>query len=125
MVPEKVGLKGVTREGMEYELTVVFEIDIKHQAKSSKDRTGLFDKTPEFIISEKTGERILEWCNKSTTLDDVRAKIRYCTSVNELTEIYNAYPELRNALLTQFTARKTQLTGTKSITTEKQSIWKS
>jgi len=42
MVPEKVGLKGVTRDGMDYEFTLVLDLDIKHQAISSKDRTGLF-----------------------------------------------------------------------------------
>src|SRR5213075_24314 len=41
-VPEKVGLKGVTRDGMDYEFTLVFDIDIKHNASASKDRTGLF-----------------------------------------------------------------------------------
>ena len=29
-IPEKVGLKGITRDGMDYELTLVFDIDIKH-----------------------------------------------------------------------------------------------
>jgi hypothetical protein len=44
MVPEKVGLKGVTREGMDYEFTIVLDIDIKHNVNASKDRTGLFMK---------------------------------------------------------------------------------
>jgi hypothetical protein len=42
MVPEKVGLKGVTRDGTDYEFTVVLDLDIKYQAVASKDRTGLF-----------------------------------------------------------------------------------
>ncbi|HYQ59127.1 MAG TPA: AAA family ATPase, partial [Draconibacterium sp.] len=37
MVPEKVGLKGVTRDGMDYEFTLVFELDLKHNAIASKD----------------------------------------------------------------------------------------
>jgi hypothetical protein len=32
MVPEKVGLKGVTRDGMDYEFTIVLDLDIKHNA---------------------------------------------------------------------------------------------
>ena len=36
LVPEKVGLKGVTREGMDYEFTLVFDLDIKQHASSSK-----------------------------------------------------------------------------------------
>ena len=39
MVPEKVGLKGITRDGMDYEFTIVFDLDIKHNAVASKDRT--------------------------------------------------------------------------------------
>ena len=62
-IPEKVGLKSVQRDGLDYEFTLVFDIDIKHFAVSSKDRTGLFMGKPEFTISENTGKEILEWCN--------------------------------------------------------------
>lgn len=120
MVPEKVGLKGVTRDGMDYELTIVFEIDIKHNAKSSKDRTGLFDKMPDFVITERTGQRILEWCNKTVSIDEVKEQIKSCTSTNQLSEVYNAYPEFRNTLLSEFQARKAQLTTTNSITPKTQ-----
>ena len=41
MVPEKIGLKGIQRDGMDYEFTLVLDLDIKHQATASKDRTGL------------------------------------------------------------------------------------
>jgi len=61
-VPEKVGLKGVTREGMDYEFTIVFDLDIKHYASATKDRTGLFMDKPHFVITDKTGERIKSWC---------------------------------------------------------------
>jgi hypothetical protein len=50
-VPEKIGLKGVTRDGMDYEFTIVLEVDIKHHAYASKDRTGLFMDQPEFRIT--------------------------------------------------------------------------
>ena len=62
-IPEKVGLKSVQRDGLDYEFTLVFDLDIKHFAVSSKDRTGLFMGKPEFTISENTGKEILEWCN--------------------------------------------------------------
>ena len=38
VVPEKVGFKGVTGDGMDYEFTIVFDIDINHHATASKDR---------------------------------------------------------------------------------------
>ncbi len=63
-VPEKVGLKGVTREGLDYEFTIVFDLDIKHYAQASKDRTGLFMDKPLLILSEKTGQRLKGWCTE-------------------------------------------------------------
>lgn len=60
-VPEKVGLKAVTRDGVDYEFTLVFDLDIKHNATTSKDRTGLFDKMPDFLITKEIGEKIRDW----------------------------------------------------------------
>src|SRR5919107_4393161 len=59
---EKGGLKEITREGFEYELTINLEMDTKHNATASKDRTGLFMGKPAFVPSEKTGELIRQWC---------------------------------------------------------------
>lgn len=59
---EKAGLKEVTREGWEYELTVNLQLDAAHQAVASKDRTGLFMGKPEFVPSEETGAIIRDWC---------------------------------------------------------------
>ena len=46
MVPEKVGLKAVMRDGIDYEFTIVFDINMKHQAIASKDRTCLLYTSP-------------------------------------------------------------------------------
>ncbi len=43
---EKLGLKEVTREGFEYELTFNLELDIRHNATASKDRTGFLWASP-------------------------------------------------------------------------------
>ena len=63
-VVTKLGLKPETREGFEYELTVSLDIDIKHFASISKDRTGellkMYDLLP-FHISEETGKTIRAW----------------------------------------------------------------
>lgn len=67
MVPEKVGLKAVQRDGLDYEFTLVFDVDIKHFAVSSKDRTELFMGKPEFQITENTGKMILDWCNSGVS----------------------------------------------------------
>lgn len=94
MVPEKVGMRGVTRDGMDYEFTLLFEIDIKHNAVASKDRTGLFDGKPECRISIETGKQIRDWCNMgevvSTDIQDtgLQEKIKACKTVDELLLLY-------------------------------------
>lgn len=77
-VPEKVGLKAVTREGFEYEMTIAFDIAINHYATTSKDRTGLFMGRPEFMISEETGAQIVEWNSnaKPDPMDQKRAIVK-------------------------------------------------
>jgi hypothetical protein len=56
MVPEKVGLKGVQRDGTDYEMTIVLDLDLKHNATGSKDRTGLgFPIRPHFFRAIGTG----------------------------------------------------------------------
>lgn len=62
-IPEKVGLKAVQRDGLDFEFTLVFDVDIKHFAVASKDRTEIFMDKPEFKISTETGKKILDWCN--------------------------------------------------------------
>lgn len=107
----KHGTKEITREGFEYELTVNFElVNDQHLAKASKDRTGLFMNKPEFIITSKTGERLLKWCNsKPVSVKEVIDKINSALSVSELTAIYNGYPGFQQTLQPQFRSKKQQL----------------
>lgn len=58
---KKVGMAPVQREGLEYEFTIMFDIDReKHEATASKDRTRLFDNTVD-VITPATGELIRKW----------------------------------------------------------------
>jgi hypothetical protein len=58
--PKKVGLAPVQREGMEYEFTVMLDIDMNHIASTSKDRTRLFDGQL-FKIDRAHGESLRNW----------------------------------------------------------------
>jgi hypothetical protein len=98
MVPEKVGLKGVTRDGMDYEFTLVLDLDIKHQATASKDRTGLFTNPMPFLISEATGTKIKVWCMGEDLLRDLEAQIESAGTVQELRNILTKYPSLKDKL---------------------------
>lgn len=80
-VVAKVGLKEVTREGFEYEVTTNLELDQRHNASASKDRTGLFMGHPPFVPSEETGKKILDWCESGA---DVIAPLP-ATETNEAT----------------------------------------
>ncbi|WP_343668699.1 AAA family ATPase [Chitinophaga sp.] len=64
---EKAGTKEITREGFEYELTVNLELDQRHNATASKDRTGLFMGKPAFVPDASTGRMIYEWCESGAT----------------------------------------------------------
>ena len=59
-VPKKVGMAPVQRDGIDYEFTTVFDIDLKHVAHTSKDRTDQFNDFHE-KLSESVGERFLDW----------------------------------------------------------------
>lgn len=109
MVPEKVGLKGVTREGLDYEFTLVFELDLKHQATATKDRTQLFMDKPSFMISSATGQRILNWCNSGKTIAELKVEITQATTVEQLREILKNYPNYRSDLEPLCITRKKQI----------------
>jgi hypothetical protein len=105
-IPEKVGLKAVQRNDLDYEFTLVFDVDIKHFAVSSKDRTGLFMGKPEFIINTSTGRKILEWCNSGTNLQGAREKIKNCNSIEALKGLYSQYSDWRELLEYDFKTQK-------------------
>lgn len=95
--PVKAGLKEITREGFEYELTVNLELDVNHMATSSKDRTGLFEGNDSFIPSQETGKLILDWCNEGIDpmqeINDAIAKIEACNTVDEMKEVKGLTPQ--------------------------------
>lgn len=95
MVPEKVGLKGVTRENMDYEFTLVLNIDIKHNATASKDRTGLFMDKPEFIITPETGKTISKWCHFDDDIEGIFNQIEGAATVEELKRIISKNKHLQ------------------------------
>ena len=78
----------------------------------------LFADKPEFVPTVETGKQILNWCNPivedeklSMKLATVRHKIKYCASLPALTKIYNDYPDCQQALLSEFTKRRQEMTA--------------
>lgn len=114
-VPEKIGLKSVQRENLEYEFTVVLELNMQHMAKASKDRTGLFTGKPEFIPTIATGKAIADWCNQGEeppapmTYEQVLQLVHNCPTIADLNALYQSQPRYQQALGHEFTNRKHQL----------------
>jgi hypothetical protein len=117
---EKAGLKEVTREGWEYELTVNLQLDTAHQAVASKDRTGLFMGKPEFVPSAETGKMIKDWCesgiDSKQEINDAIEKLAKCDNVDELTMLKETLPayviadeQFKKAALKRYSEVKPQL----------------
>jgi len=68
-VPKKVGLTPVQREGMDYEFDIVFDLDLGHNAQSSKDRSSLFDGRLVSKPDDNIGKQILEWLDRGQQPD--------------------------------------------------------
>lgn len=111
MIPEKIGLKPIQRDDLEYLFTLTFEIDRNHIAQSTKDRTGLFSNKQGQVINEDTGKSILEWCNygKEETANDINTRINECKSVAELLSLFNKYQHLKEILKPEFEKRKREI----------------
>ena len=108
MVPEKVGLKAVQRDGLDYEFTLVFDINMKNNAIASKDRTGLFFGEPEQRLSIETGKIINAWCNSGAEISvtNVSTRISECKSIQELLETYKQFPQFKDALQSDYENHK-------------------
>jgi hypothetical protein len=107
-VPEKVGMKGIQKDGFEYDATLAFELNINHTAQVSKDRTGLFIGKHDFVLAPEVGRKIKQWCDEGETLgvNDVSARINDCRTIQELLDVYHKHPEFNGALQPEFEQKK-------------------
>lgn len=92
----KLGLKEVTRDGFEYELTANLEIESNHYANASKDRTGLFAGKPSFIPSIETGKLLKTWCESGAEPLPVAAPV---DPREVLTLTHASFPAVLDAIL--------------------------
>jgi len=111
LIPEKIGLKAIQKDTFEFEMTLVFDLDIKNHAVATKDRTGLFYGKPEQKLSIETGRLIAEWCNSSSIVsaEEVNTKIGSCKSIQELLTLYRMYPQYQEVLKKGYEQKKREL----------------
>jgi hypothetical protein len=110
-VPEKVGMKGIQKDGYEYDSTLAFELTLNHSAQVSKDRTGLFYGKHDIQLTPEVGRKIRQWCDEGAeiSVDDVTKRIGSCKSIQELLQIYHTHPQFQAALKPEFEQKKRQI----------------
>jgi hypothetical protein len=98
-VVRKIGLAPIMRDGIEYEFTTFFELDVQHMAYTGKDRTRLFDGEI-FRPDIETGRKLLGWLNsgvdgtRSTTVMSADQKTAMSDAINRagtLDDLYRAF----------------------------------
>ncbi|MEI7508013.1 MAG: AAA family ATPase [Flavobacterium sp.] len=96
-VPQKTGLKGIVREGTDYDYTIVMELDIYNNASCTKDRTQLFNSRIPFKIDESVGKKIKNWCKDGEGYKDneIIEMINACKTFDELNELHKNQPYVR------------------------------
>ena len=112
LIPEKVGLKLIQRDGFEYDLTILFEVNINHFATATKDRTSAFAGKPEFKLTSLVGQQLLDWCNQGHSVnakEELVQKIKDTSTVEELLALYKASPAYQTILHEYFSQKKKQL----------------
>lgn len=106
----KHGTKEITRDGYEYELTLSFElINNQHLAIPSKDRTGLFEGKPEFVINSATGRKLMDWCQSSSLKEEANTEILECTTLEGLRHLYIKHASIRDHVYPLIVQRKKEL----------------
>jgi hypothetical protein len=98
-VVRKIGLAPIMRDGIEYEFTTFFELDVQHMAFVGKDRTRLFDGEI-FKPSVETGQRLLTWLesgeeikvNRKAMPDEQKAELcAAITGADTLEDLFKAF----------------------------------
>lgn len=112
-VPRKIGLAPVQRDGLEYEFTVVLDINQEnHVANATKDRTGMFDRNP-VLISTKTGEQLKDWLEKcinpasplTLAADEFERRLNECNGDEQVQALIKKNGRLLQTLKEKDTAR--------------------
>ena len=111
-VAEKVGMKAVQKDGIEYDFTVLFDLDGQHYAKCTKDRTQIFSTQIPYRLNENSGIEMRRWCKEGEekTEADYIKLIRDCSTLEDLKYIYDTFPEVRTYAL-EFDYRSAVIKG--------------
>lgn len=79
---EKMGLSPIQRDGLEFEMSIVFDLH-NGLASASKDRTKLFRELPPFLITEDTGKDIRAWLDSGESPEPPKAVVKPLDKADE------------------------------------------
>lgn len=98
--PKKVGLAPIQREGMDYEFTLVFDVDQStHTATPSKNRLNIFKGIAE-QLTKAHGERLLEYINNGVDAPQAPQKTEHELAVDMIRDLFKELPESKRTLKT-------------------------
>lgn len=94
---EKIGVGAKQREGFEYEFTATFLIDQKtNTAVAQKDNTHIFENDGAIILTEKHGERVMQWANSGDGYTPINFKDSISPEDAEKKELNDVINELKD-----------------------------
>jgi hypothetical protein len=92
MVPVKLGMQPIQRDGLEYEFTIVWDLSVDGNiASASKDRTRLWYKRME-ILTEDHGRELRDWLMSGETFDlaEIQGRLSGIGSENEMRDYWQS-----------------------------------
>jgi len=78
----KIGLNPIQRDGMEYEFTLFFDVDVDHMAFASKDRTSLYDQKS-VKITPAVGRELMKWLEGGTANETEVVAVKSSTPIED------------------------------------------
>lgn len=111
----KVGLAPKQRDGLEYELTAVFNLNQQHLASVGKDRTRLFDGR-DFLLDAEVGGQLLAWLDSGVKPVSFADTLAVAGTLAELSAAWDGIPSHRKRdFLAQKEAIKARLLAAESV----------
>lgn len=87
---KKLGLKHVQRDSLEYEFQIVFNVDMDHVARTTKDNSGIFEQVPQQLNSE-VGKKLIQWLDKGIDVkgEEEKQRLEFIRMCREIEAAYN------------------------------------
>jgi hypothetical protein len=90
-VPQTIGLKTITREGVDPEFTLVIDRNVNHPTKASKDHTELFVTPKQDVVRldtnpKETREKILAWTRRGPQKQSQEEPSRHVPTATDVME---------------------------------------